>query len=96
MNMFYIILFSTVEVCLQEVSRCQLFVGVLGERYGWIPEAYQIPDTEEFAWVHQYPAAASVTELEMHLGALSKTNEAKDTAFFYIRDNSFEKYVNLV
>ncbi|CAG5115663.1 unnamed protein product, partial [Candidula unifasciata] len=83
----------TVEVCLEEVSRCQLFIGVLGERYGWIPDACQIPDTDEYAWIQQYPPGASVTELEMHLGALSKAQKAKDTAVFYLRDNSLEKDV---
>lgn len=89
--MYYFFMFSTLDVCLQEVSRCQLFVGLLGERYGWIPDSYQVPATPEFDWVQHYSPGASITELEMHLGALSKVNDAKDTAFFYFRDRSFEK-----
>ena len=79
------------EICLQEVSRCQIFVGLLGERYGWVPDPNQVPDTSEFDWVRSHPAGASVTELEMHLGALSKAENSRDTAFFFIRDHTFEK-----
>ncbi|GFS23870.1 telomerase protein component 1 [Elysia marginata] len=81
------------EVCLQEVSSCQLFVGLLGERYGWTPDSTQVPDIPEYDWVRAHPAGASITELEMHLGALSKADHSRDTAFFFIRDNTFEKDV---
>ncbi|XP_059178831.1 telomerase protein component 1-like [Physella acuta] len=81
----------TLEICLQEVSRCHFFVGLLGERYGWTPSSYQIPDTQEFDWVRHYPPGASVTELEMHLGAISKVKEARHTSFFFFRDDTFEK-----
>ncbi|GFO40942.1 telomerase protein component 1, partial [Plakobranchus ocellatus] len=84
---------SALEICLQEVSRCQLFLGLLGERYGWTPDSNQVPDTSEFDWVRSYAAGASVTELEIQLGALSKVGNSRDTAFFFIRDNSFEKSV---
>jgi hypothetical protein len=30
------------SLCLAEIQRCQLFLGFLGERYGWVPET--IPD----------------------------------------------------
>ena len=33
---------KTLEVCLGEVSKCQFFVGLLGERYGWVPESYMV------------------------------------------------------
>ncbi|KAH9524948.1 hypothetical protein Btru_028330 [Bulinus truncatus] len=81
----------TLDICLKEVTRCNLFIGLLGERYGWIPSSYQIPDSPDYDWVRQYPIISSVTELEMHLGALSKVDKARDTAFFYFRDNTFEK-----
>ncbi|XP_055874450.1 telomerase protein component 1-like isoform X1 [Biomphalaria glabrata] len=79
----------TLDICLKEVLRCDLFIGLLGERYGWTPS--YVPDSPEFDWVHSYPAGASVTELEIHLGALSKVEQARDTAFFFFRDSTFEK-----
>ena len=27
-----------VEACLNEVEKCDIFIGVLGQRYGWKPE----------------------------------------------------------
>lgn len=81
------------EICLKEVSCCQLFVGLLGERYGWTPDVNQFPDTPDYDWVRAHPPGASITELEMHLGALSKADQSSDTAFFFIRDNTFENDV---
>lgn len=85
--------YRTLEVCLQELTKCQLFLGLLGERYGWVPASYQVPDTEEFDCVRQYPPGSSVTELEMHFGALRDVQKNKEKGFFFIRDNSFEKLV---
>ena len=81
----------TLELCLSEVAKCQLFVGILGERYGWIPEAKDVPLTQEFDWIQSYPAGASLTELEMMLGALAEPKIATERAFFFLRDNQFEK-----
>lgn len=33
---------SALEQCLNEVTKCDLFVGVLGARYGWIPTKEQL------------------------------------------------------
>ncbi len=66
---------------------------MLGERYGWVPEKSAVPDSPEFDWVREYPAGASVTELEMHCAALVNPGAAQEMAFFFIRDNAFEKYV---
>lgn len=45
---------ETVSICMAEIDRCRpLFLGMLGERYGWVPDG----------------AAVSVTEQEMEYGA---------------------------
>ncbi|KAJ8317249.1 hypothetical protein KUTeg_005153 [Tegillarca granosa] len=85
------LLTRTLELCLTEISKCQFFVGLLGERYGWTPEKYVVPDTDMYDWVREYPPGASVTELEMHYAALSKAKKVKQKAFFYFRDSTFEK-----
>ncbi|KAK7488729.1 hypothetical protein BaRGS_00020026 [Batillaria attramentaria] len=85
----------TLELCLQELTKCQLFVGLLGERYGWVPSQCQLPDTPEFDCVRQYKQGASVTELEMHFGALSDIPKTKGRAVFFIRDSLFEKDIPL-
>ena len=66
-------------------------MGILGERYGWVPDVYVVPDSPEFDWVREFPSGASVTELEMHCAALVNPTDAQDRAFFYIRDNAFQK-----
>lgn len=79
------------ELCLSEISSCDFFIGILGERYGWIPSVKDIPSAAEFDWVRDYPNKnASITELEMCLGALSQPEKAKEKAFFFFRDNNFE------
>ncbi|KAK3603040.1 hypothetical protein CHS0354_037788 [Potamilus streckersoni] len=85
--------YRTLELCLTEVMKSQLFIGILGERCGWVPDEYIVPNTSEFDWVREYPKGASVTELEIYLGALSDLNEKKEKAFFYFRDSTFEREV---
>ncbi|XP_035668801.1 telomerase protein component 1-like [Branchiostoma floridae] len=84
---------KSIEICLSEVSRCQFFLGILGERYGWVPDNYVAPDTPEFDWLKTYPAGRSMTELEIYHAALSDPTAAQGKAFFYFRDNSFQSEV---
>lgn len=41
------------EVCLGEVEKSQLFVGILGSCYGYVPPSYSLPDHPHFRWVRQ-------------------------------------------
>ncbi|CAM1331705.1 Uncharacterised protein g10655 [Pycnogonum litorale] len=79
----------SVEVCLSQISTCQLFVGIIGERYGWIPESFTESCLAEFEWSREYPSRRSITELEIYHAALSDTTSAKDRAFFYFRNPEF-------
>jgi telomerase protein component 1 len=78
------------ESCLSEVDRCRpFFVGLLGRRYGYTPKEYKtFSGDPKFEWLKTYPSGRSVTELEMHYGALKDPSPANH-AFFYFRDNSF-------
>lgn len=40
-------------MCLGEVENSQLFVGILGSRYGYVPPNYDLPDHPHFHWVRQ-------------------------------------------
>jgi len=82
------------ESCLSEVDRCRpFFVGLLGRRYGYTPKEYKtFSGDPKFDWLKTYPAGRSVTELEMHYGALKDPSTAKH-AFFYFRDQSFVSQV---
>ncbi|KAH3757178.1 telomerase protein component 1 [Pelomyxa schiedti] len=72
------------ELCLDEVQNCSpFFIGLVGNRYGWVPNEYTVPDHERFDWVKSYPVGRSVTELEMYSGAIKDSNPH---AFFYFRN----------
>ena len=79
---------KALEVCLSEVSRCQYFVGLLGERYGWVQDEYPAPDSPEHDWLREYPQGRSITELEMHHAALCEPERVAGKAFFYFRDHA--------
>jgi hypothetical protein len=90
---------EVLPICLKEISRCKpadelesalpYFVGMLGERYGWVPP----PESRAFApellkeqpWLLEHIGGASVTELEILHGVL-RNQRMVGRAFFYFRD----------
>ena len=76
---------KALEICLSEISRCQYFVGLLGQRYGWIHDEYEVPDSPEYDWLKEFPPRRSITEVEMHHAALCDPDKAVGKAFFYFR-----------
>ncbi|KAJ7313020.1 hypothetical protein JRQ81_004282 [Phrynocephalus forsythii] len=38
------------ELCLSEVCQSQLFIGLLGERYGHVPKDYSLPEEPQYEW----------------------------------------------
>ena len=79
---------KVIPICLGEIDRCRpYFVGMLGERYGWIPPADQYsPEViERQPWLKEHRGGVSVTELEILHGVLNDPAMA-GRAFFYIRD----------
>jgi tetratricopeptide (TPR) repeat protein len=79
---------QVLPICLEEIERCRpFFIGLLGERYGWVPD--QIPPNlvEREHWLEQH-AQRSVTELEIIHGVLREPG-MHDHGFFYFRDPTF-------
>ncbi|XP_054421609.1 telomerase protein component 1 [Pteronotus mesoamericanus] len=78
------------EVCLGEVENSQLFVGILGSRYGYVPPIYNLPDHPHFRWAQQYPSGRSVTEMEV-MQFLNRGLRLQPSAqgLIYFRDSSF-------
>ena len=79
---------KVLPVCLAAIQRDQpYFIGLLGERYGWVPE--QIPDelVERQPWLREH-RARSVTELEIQHGVL-RQEALHGEAFFYFRDPGY-------
>uniref|UniRef100_A0A2K6SDJ7 Telomerase protein component 1 n=1 Tax=Saimiri boliviensis boliviensis TaxID=39432 RepID=A0A2K6SDJ7_SAIBB len=78
------------EVCLGEVENAQLFVGILGSRYGYVPPSYNLPDHPHFHWAQQYPSGRSVTEMEvMQFLNRNQRQQPSAQALMYFRDSSF-------
>ena len=76
---------KVLPLCLAEIEHCRpYFIGLLGERYGWVPE--EVPETlfETQPWLRQH-LHQSVTALEILHGVLRNPKMDKH-AFFYFRD----------
>lgn len=76
---------EVLPICLSEIDASRpFFIGLLGERYGWVAGA--IPDEliERHPWLAER-RTRSVTELEILHGVLNCPRMA-DRSFFYFRD----------
>ncbi len=76
---------KVLPLCLQEIEHCRpYFIGILGERYGWVPE--EIPEAlfQTQPWLREH-LHQSVTALEIFHGVLLNPEMDKH-AFFYFRD----------
>jgi hypothetical protein len=86
---------KVIDICLSEIDKSRpYFIGLLGERYGWIPDKseYEKHDKiiESFGWIkNDINAGLSITEMEIQYGVLR--NEIMETkALFYLRDSKNE------
>src|SRR5688572_12921152 len=70
---------EVLPICLAEIDRARpYFVGMLGERYGWIPpaDAYAPDLVERQPWLDRHRGGKSVTELEILHGVLNDPSMA--------------------
>lgn len=83
---------KTIPVCLDEIDRCRpYFLGMLGERYGWIPDNYKEDLLEVQPWIRNH-LDKSVTELEFLYGLLND-DITQGQALVYYRDDQYSKRV---
>ena len=82
---------DTIDTCLGELDNIReqtkgqpLFLCLLGERYGWIPNLTEIP--EEMASKYGWIDSLSITHMEIMQGALRSSNR---NALFCIRSPQF-------
>ena len=84
---------EVLPICLGEIDRARpYFVGMLGDRYGWIPphDAFASDLIERQPWLADHRGGKSVTELEILHGVLNNTKMA-GRALFYFRSSSYAK-----
>ncbi len=83
---------SALRASLKEIDNCRpWFLGLLGERYGWIPPEVDWELLEERPWLAEQ-IGTSITELEILHGTLNDPVK-KGTCFFYMRDPTFLEQV---
>ncbi|MBM3269460.1 MAG: DUF4062 domain-containing protein [Candidatus Sericytochromatia bacterium] len=76
---------QVLPICLAEIRRCHpYFIGLLGERYGWVPDELPGDLLASEAWLAE-AHGRSVTELEILYGVLNDPDMA-DHCFFYFAD----------
>ena len=88
---------QVLPICLEEIKRCKpYFIGLLGERYGWVPENIPQELIEQESWLKEHlgKTGKSVTELEILHGVLNNP-EMAEHAFFYFRDPAYIKTIPL-
>jgi len=83
---------KVLPICLEEIKRCRpYFMGLLGERYGWVPDTIPPELLEREPWLkEQFEGRKSVTELEILHGVLRDPKMAGH-AYFYFRDPGYIK-----
>jgi len=77
---------QVLQVCLAEIERSKPFlVGLLGDRYGWIPPAERIAAAAREAGLPPSVEVAgkSVTELEILFGVLENPDQARRSWFYF-------------
>ena len=84
-------------ICLAEIQNCRpYFIGILGERYGWVPREMSEDLIQAQSWLKEHvQEGKSVTELEILHGVLNDPQMATH-AFFYFRGPVYDQAAGLV
>jgi tetratricopeptide (TPR) repeat protein len=88
---------KVLPICLAEIQNCRpYFIGILGERYGWVPREMSEDLIQAQSWLKEHvQEGKSVTELEILHGVLNDPQMATH-AFFYFRDPAHGRAAGLV
>ncbi|XP_011484331.1 telomerase protein component 1 [Oryzias latipes] len=81
------------ELCLSEVCRSQMLVGILGERYGQVPPRPDLPKLPQYNWLSSAPAGMSITEMEICQFQALYPDTANQRMLCYFRDPNIVKSI---
>lgn len=81
------------EICLNEVCRSQVLLGILGERYGLVPPRPQLPALPQYSWLSSAPDGLSITEMEIRQFQHMFCDSAQSRMFFYFRSPHLVSFV---
>ena len=86
---------KVLPIIMKEIEHSKpYFIGLLGERYGWVPDNIPKELLEKEKWLEEHlgKTGKSVTELEILHGVLNNPDMAEH-AFFYFRDPAYIKSI---
>jgi hypothetical protein len=79
---------QVLDLCLDLIDDCRpFFIGILGERYGWVPKSFPHEALSKYGWIQDL-TGKSITALEIIHGVL-RDPEMQMQSFFYFRDPGF-------
>lgn len=87
------------DTCMREIDQSRpFFIGLVGNRYGWVPTVHDIGDFDEslkgkYPWLNVALAQGmSITEMEMQYAALRNISsiESPINAAFYLRSSKMK------
>lgn len=83
---------ETLPLLMAEIDRCRpFFIALLGERYGWVPDAETLDASGVAGAAGRAEAdGRSVTEMEIEHGALGDP-ETRSTTLFFMRDPNWSE-----
>nr|CAB3263464.1 telomerase protein component 1-like [Phallusia mammillata] len=81
-----------IQLCLTEIKNCQLFVGIVGDRYGWIPNPKDLPSEE---CIPANLTNKSITELEIYQGMNCISVNRSNRVFMYLRGETAKTKKNV-
>ena len=85
---------EVLPICLEEIENCRpYFIGLLGERYGWVPDYIPPELIETQPWLADRKEH-SITELEILHGVLNNPEMANRT-YFYFRNSGYAQGISL-
>ncbi len=84
------------DLCLDEIKRSRpFFIGILGQRYGWVPEKLPEAAVKKHGWI-QGVTGKSITELEILQGVLNNPKMRTHAMFFFRKDDFLADVPNIV
>ncbi|MGC9124335.1 MAG: DUF4062 domain-containing protein, partial [Thermoplasmata archaeon] len=90
------IISHVMEVCFREIDRARpFFIGILGNRYGYVPRDHITSDKEREFWMKDndmrkwFEEGYSITHMEIEYGVLSRPDMAQYSYFYFKAEESF-------
>jgi tetratricopeptide (TPR) repeat protein len=77
---------QVINLCLEQIDDCHFFLGLLAQRYGWVPNRIPATTLARYPWLAKRPGI-SVTDMEVRHGVLNPRPQPKPVFFCY-RDPS--------